>query len=587
MLTEEKKTQIIEAVDQLNQEFGTNSYTIFAAGLLLASGDYEQLMREGLLDGHDDKKIDFCYIDRESGRAIIIQAYTRDGWKDDTPKANKASDLNAACAWLLDSDINLIARSDVRAAAEDLRDALSSGDLHEIAVYFLHNSSPSTIAQQEMRTVEDSLRNKLKQWAEQSGSQINGVARELSLHDVSDLYDQRHAAITITDEIRLPIEHNAHEAEGDNWRGLSVTVRASELVRLSEQFGDALTSANIRDYLGRRSSSRNINQQIRRTASEEPQNFWVYNNGLTLITRGFELKRSSVLCQGLAVTNGAQTLGSLTSVDSRETLNDVLLPVRIIESADPTLIENIIRYNNTQNPIRPWELRVLDRTQARIQDEFDQELGIAYQFRRSIVRTSSQDIHLSKLAPWLAAFRGEPVLAHRNSPQLFENERTYRALFNDETDIHQLLLVYRLGEAVGATKDKLRRTVQDGRATEFQSKSYGYFRYGAFVTAVIYFASEVLSESLGIQRQSKDQLRLKPDLASDRALAIAYFQRLVEFTIAPIPTSLDGSEAYSRLRSEEGIAAVRDRVLVTVAQMRAAQQDAALDALTEGVLVLP
>ena len=189
---------------------------------------------------------------------MILQSYQRSDWEDIEPPANKASDLNTASAWLFDANLQEISRPDVRAAAADLRDAIENGDIAEVAFYYLHTSSSSVNVQAELNTLRDSLNHKLASWPTPSGTPIAGTARELSIIDIVELYESRHAAITVTDEITLQTEHQPVQVDGRHWRGASITVRASHLVDLVNRYGEALTSANIRDYLGRRSSSRNI-----------------------------------------------------------------------------------------------------------------------------------------------------------------------------------------------------------------------------------------------------------------------------------------------------------------------------------------
>ena len=560
------------AVDELRIDFEDHAYLLFSAGLLLSTGDYEHLMSDSVLDGADDKKIDFLHIDREEGRAVVLQVYERAVWSDGDPPANKASDLNTALVWLLDSDPAQIARLDVRSKAVDLRDALQSGDIHEVAVYYVHTCRPNANVRTELHAVEKALKHKLDDWAEQVGSPIAGSAGELSVDDVVNLYYSKHAAITVTDEIVLPVEQEAQYVSGGQWRGVASTIRASVLVDLFDRYGEDITSANIRDYLGQRNSSRNINNQISTTAVEEPENFWIYNNGLTLVTRALEVNGSNLICGGLAVANGAQTLGSLSRVKDRSTLNDVMLLVRVIES-DPSMIENIIRFNNTQNQIKPWELRVLDPMQARIQEDFATAVGVTYQFRRGLGRNLQEHVHLSKLAPWLAAFNGEPIRAHRNSRELFEDEKSYRSLFNSNSEVRHLLAVYRIGEAVGATKDHYREKVVNETASTTEETLYGYFRYGPFTTVVIYLVSEVLAELFGGGPNVKGQLRIDAPYETDRDSTIAQLRRLVEFTVAPIPTVLDGKDAYAELRTMPGVLGLRGAVQVYASQFKTLNED--------------
>ena len=160
----------------------------------------------------------------------------------------------------------------------------------------------------------------------------------------------------------------------------------------------------------------------------------------------------------------------------------------------------------------------------------------------------------------------------------------FRSLFNEESNARHLLAVYRIGEAFGQAKDRYRSLVNSGQATPVDEQLYGYFRYGAFTTAVIYFASEVLVEILGSSLISKNQIRLQDEYEGDRQAAIEHLQRLVEFTLAPIPSELEGSDGYAALRTDAGIKKIRQRILVTVRQLRALQEEA-VSALSDGLTV--
>jgi hypothetical protein len=71
-------------------------------------------------------------------------------------------------------------------------------------------------------------------------------------------------------------------------------LKGEELVTLAQRYGDKLYASNVRDFLGVRSSSRNINRQIERTAKEKPANFWVFNNGITVLTKTFKPKDKKI-----------------------------------------------------------------------------------------------------------------------------------------------------------------------------------------------------------------------------------------------------------------------------------------------------
>lgn len=579
------RQDVLKTVTDLRASFAPNAFLLFTMGLRLNTGDYEQLYRESVLDGPDDKKIDFCHIDRDAGCAIAAQAYESDAWDDRDPPSNKAADLNTAMSWLLDAEIDAIPRESVQAKARELRDALESGAVDTIQAYYVHNCAWSKNVDDELATVESSLRNKLERWTRTSGSSISAIARQLSLEDVVALYDSRHSFIRVRDEVNIATVTPPQWVTGPNWRAVYTTVRAEDLVRLVDKYGEEIYTANIRDYLGSRASARNINRQIAETARQDPDNFWVFNNGVSLISRAVHEEKDALKCSGLAVINGAQTLGSLAQAAQSGSVKDVKVLVRVVQSDDEQLVQQIIRYNNTQNPIKPWELRVLDPVQNRIKGDFADKLSITYQFRRGIERRAPGDVLCEKLGPWLNSFHGDPITSHRNSPELFDNDTKYRSLFSESSDVRHLLFVYRLGEAIGATKDEYRVTIDEDKASETDATLYGYFRYGAFTHVVLHLCAEMLAELFGGGPNVKWLFALSDVLKQDREAAIAAMKAVVKFALAPIPSELAGSDAYEQLRSKEGIDRLASRVRVSLNQMRSVSPET-VDRLKKGIELL-
>jgi len=564
---------VVSEIRSLSAFFPGNAFLLFSMGLKLGNTDYEELFRDNVLDGPDDKKVDFFRIDFDSGFAVIAQGFESASWEAVDPPSNKASDLNTATSWLLDAELDNIPRQSVRAAAEELRDALENGDIHTVEVYFVHNCRPSRNVDNEMDTVQSSLRNRLEGWADRAGAPISAVARQLSLTDVISLYDSQYSPIRVTDTVKIRTEGKPQSVSGPNWRATYTTALAQDLVALVQKYGEDIYTADIREYLGLRALKANINRQIAQTAVEDPKDFWVFNNGVSLISRHVEQQENGLECSGIAVMNGAQTLGSLNDASKRTSIQDVKVLVRVVESNDAGLVQQIIRYNNTQNPIKPWELRVLDPVQKRIETDFQRMLNITYQFRRGQSRHAADHILCEKLGPWMNSFYGDPITSHRNSPELFNSDLKYRSLFNDNTDVRHLLFIYRLGEAVGATKDEYREAIAAESANETEAALYGYFRFGAFSHVVLDLCAEMLSELFGGGPNVKGRFALTDPLAQDRQSAIAALKGIVKFTLSPIPSELRNRDAYEQLRSSPGIEGLENRVQVTLNQMKAMSPD--------------
>ena len=238
------------------------------------------------------------------------------------------------------------------------------------------------------------------------------AVREVSRDVVEEWRRSRHEAISVHDDITLKSSITPQEISHGEWQAVLASVPMQELIDLYNGHKDALFSANVRDYLGSRESARNINRQIERTVQDEPENFFVYNNGLTVLTNSLEVDDGTFRLGGISIINGAQTTGSVvTAAAGGSDVSDVNVLVRVIRSNQPELVRRIIRFNNTQNPIKAWELRVIDPIQDRLRQDFD-GIGITYQLRRGYERRSASDVHYDQLGPFLSAFYGDPRLLH-------------------------------------------------------------------------------------------------------------------------------------------------------------------------------
>ena len=488
----EPYTELRHDVGELAPIFGRQSFLLYAMGLRLGTLDYENLRSESLLDGPDDKKVDFFRLDFDDGIATIAQSYYADDWDIPEPPANKASDLNAALAWLLESDLNSIPRDSVRAAAEQLRDSLRNGEITRLEIFYVHNLPHSINVDRELGTVQRSAQRLLEAYSTGDGTPPECIARQADRDEVDRWRRTTHETVSVHDTITLNSLFPPQEIHSAEWQAAVAAVPASELVALRTKYSESLFSANVRDYLGSRQTARNINRQIEKTAIEQSRNFLVYNNGITVLTQGIRIENDKLILTGIAIINGAQTTGSLTQAVNRGDISGAAVLVRAIKCNDPTLVDEIIRYNNTQNPIKAWELRVIDPIQRRLKEEFER-FGLTYQLRRGSGRRRADDISYERLGPFLSAFYGDPIAAHKNRAELFESEAKYRKLFGDDSDIRNLAFVYRLGSAVARTKASLKTKVDNRAATEDEVAKYRYFRYGAFAFVLIHVCAETVS----------------------------------------------------------------------------------------------
>jgi hypothetical protein len=146
---------------------------------------------------------------------------------------------------------------------------------------------------------------------------------------------------------------------------------ANQLVAAYHTLGrDAIFSLNIRNFIG----NSGTNRQIYKTATEDSQNFYLFNNGISCLATKVVLTDQSVEIVGLQVINGAQTVKTLVQAANKWSSEPSVL-VRITEIQEGygpggKIREPITRSNNTQNTIKISDFRSNDSIQDELRSQF-------------------------------------------------------------------------------------------------------------------------------------------------------------------------------------------------------------------------
>ena len=74
--------------------------------------------------------------------------------------------------------------------------------------------------------------------------------------------------------------------------------------------------------------------------------------------------------KGISIVNGAQTTGAIGSLN-RPPEDDLMVPIRFIWTTNQARVQEIIRFNNSQNKISASDFRSTDAVQKRLKSEFE------------------------------------------------------------------------------------------------------------------------------------------------------------------------------------------------------------------------
>lgn len=495
----------LNARSDLNR-YGDNSIGLFALALRFGIEDLDTVASEALTDGHDDKKVDLVHIDRDEGVAVIAQCY-RAARSGQAAPSNKASDLNTAVGWLIQRPLEELP-SRLRSAGEALREAIIDGAVTDIFIWYVHNRPESSNVHDELLTVEATLTTALK--SAFPSKELTTQVVEVGETKLEEWYGDTQSPILVTDSFQIPIK-DGYEVSTEKWSAYVTAIPAKFLYTQYRKHRTRLFSANVRDYLGSRKSDANINYGIKATAENTPEDFWVYNNGLTLLTNGYKTAvrgraRHLVLnVDGLSIVNGAQTTGAIGSL-MRSPHENASVPVRIVKTTDSETIFNIIQYNNSQNKIAAADFRSRDRLQKRLRAEFDKIPEAEYQGGRrgghaDAIKRNPRLLPSSTVGQALAAIGQDPVVASNEKSKIWASDKYYAKYFTEETTAEHVVFAYGLLRAVEARKLTLVTKSKAGDSlTRVESRELEFFRNrGAtflFVSAVASALETILDRNI-------------------------------------------------------------------------------------------
>jgi len=534
--------------DPVLQPYAENALPLFALALHLGIEDLASFATESLTDHPADKKADIIYINEADGVACVAQGYCAENWGRQEAPANKASDLNTAAAWLLQRPIEEVPDA-IRGHAKLLRDGLERKTVNKVIFAYAHNALESANVEAELETVRHLLRGL------SITTDVDLEVVELGLRRIEALHLTSLGSIQVTDEIDLPAEEKVSE-EGPGWRAFALSVNGGILHDLYNTHGNALFSANLRDFLGARRVSGNVNNRIKETTEKNPGNFFVLNNGITLVTKKADPLDGKLRIYGVLVVNGAQTTGAVHAA-GREHATNVSVLARVIVVDDERIIPMIVAGNNTQNSIVAWDRRSNDPVQIRIKQEFERK-GIEYVHRRDSTRKAATSLFADQVGQMLCAFGGDLQTAIRAKGDIFETDSTYNRVFPGDISIGHIYAVQTLGWAYDRIKQELKTKANQGDLTELEQKQLRLLDYPASKQFLIRIAGSLREELAGMKVGKPQAFELREDAivaGGDRALDA--WVKLLK-SILPTIVQILPAEEYQVVRSTEYTDSVAD-----------------------------
>ncbi|MDJ0659392.1 MAG: AIPR family protein [Crocosphaera sp.] len=293
----------------------------------------------------------------------------------------------------------------------------------------------------------------------------------------------------------MGIDQRFFEKTGGNIRALIFEIDAKDLIRIVLD-NDEIRNATDLDEKGYESlknykiledvfednvrvydKKSKINRSIVETAtSEDNENFFYYNNGITITCNhlSYSKRRSPIIeLKKIQVVNGSQTIHALYEAFLKDSskFENVELLCRIYETQALELSTKIAEYTNSQNPVKSRDVRSVDYIQQKLEKELLVK-GYFYERKRNQYSSKSRQLRLDaeKVGQTLMAFYNQLPYEAKNRKRFIFGDK-YDEVFNDETTADKILLSYRLFEKIESQKQETKKNIIND-TTKFSKKSY-------------------------------------------------------------------------------------------------------------------
>ena len=353
--------------------------------------DREEVAAESLAGASNDKGCDAVLIDDDAHCIVIVQGKYRKKLGEKSEVRNDVlgiADLANAVGTMEDKDFHDFTSDADQAVAERLRLARKKirKDKYRLCLYFVTTGKVSPTIRKD---VEQQVR---VQNANASVEVIDGNRAMLLFRDYLDGVAPPIPTLDLEMEAGSGVTVNGvaqrfdHQAKIESW---VISMRGNAIAEIYERAGLRLFARNIRGFMG---PSTAVNKGMVATLEKEPERFFYYNNGITIVCDQAERKSSQgrdyLRVGNPQIINGQQTTRTLAAHGNLASKASVLVKVIQVPrdangdtSVFESLVSRIVAGTNWQNAITPSDLMSNDRRQIELERNL-RKIGYLYMRKR-------------------------------------------------------------------------------------------------------------------------------------------------------------------------------------------------------------
>jgi len=453
---------------EVEKNFLSRALAAYSINVLYPNADKDEVIKF-IVDGSDDNGIDIIYYNHDTNELCLVQSKFNAAGNSE-PDLGEVQKFVTGVRDLINLKFDKFNQK-VNDIKGDIIGYLKKSKLKFKIILAYTATNLSSHARREFQDLLDDLNDH----REVADFEIMNQKRfHASLHNQG-------STRTIDIEINLK-DWGRYEGDMESYYG---QISAFDIVELWESYGNTLFDYNLRKVLG----TTEINKEMQQTLDTEPELFWYYNNGITLVCEEVDKKRiygstrsvGLFECKGISIVNGAQTVGVVGkhgqgSDENKEKLKEVMIPIRIIsimrtdedgtDYLDEVFASEVTTKNNRQNSIESRDFVVLDPLQKKIERDLA-IIDVTYHLMRSEDEDQGGDqIFNLKEATRALAFASDidsTIQARREISVIYDdiNGAKYKKLFNPSTTSYYVWNCVRIQRHINSKIDELSNQVTD------------------------------------------------------------------------------------------------------------------------------
>lgn len=390
---------------------------------LLYRGDPERCtdIHDCITDGTNDGGIDFVvYDDDTDDPAVIIGQSKCDTSIRIKDIINEVTEMERTIKAFRENNCGRFNKNVCRELQEAL-DTLPEDKQGSIKYYFVTTADVNT----------DKLK---KQMANEVPDFDYDLLTIYQREDIEEAISSNMSEVSAIEEDYIEVDNKSNVLTYESKigrKGICVNATSSSLLRLYNLYIDkGLLSRNIREYV----RSKSIDDKINGTLNKDRDDFWFYNNGITIACSEFWQDGNRIKMLDFSIVNGGQTT-TLIGKYSGSNNEEFCIPCKIIshaEDEDPQLFfTQIAEATNSQKPIKPRDLKSNSREMQKLQNWL-KAYGIFLEIKRGIKAPKKYSVSIGNeaLAQLILSYvYQQPGTARNGKRKIWDNSEIYRKIF--------------------------------------------------------------------------------------------------------------------------------------------------------------